>query len=65
MAVTTENDEEPVLLRGHARCGPLQGLDFVRADGRCLRVVLTPDNADTDTRRRLRLILDRAEIVQT
>ncbi|MGA9422029.1 MAG: hypothetical protein WBW61_06670 [Rhodanobacteraceae bacterium] len=64
VAVTSGDDEEPVLLRGHTRCGPLQRLDFVRGDGRRLRIVLTPDNADTDTRRRLRLILERAEIVQ-
>jgi hypothetical protein len=52
--------EHTATLHGHARLGALLTLDLRHARGR-FRVVLAPDNLDADTRRRLVLLLARAE----
>jgi hypothetical protein len=57
--------ERPALLASHARYGALIMLDF-RLDGRApFRALVGPGNADAETRRRLILLLSRAEVVQT
>jgi hypothetical protein len=51
-------------LASHARYGDWIALDF-RLDGRRrFRALVGPGNADTDTRRRLIVLLSRAEVVQ-
>ncbi|MGA9343267.1 MAG: hypothetical protein WBV61_13155 [Rhodanobacteraceae bacterium] len=55
--------EEPAILCGHSQAGPMQTLDFSCEDRRRLRIVLTPDNTDSETFRRLRLILERSDSI--
>ena len=51
-------------LAAHIRIGPWLVLDF-RSAGRCrFRAVLGPGNSDAETRRRLILLLSRAEVAQ-
>jgi hypothetical protein len=57
-------DAKPAELIAHRRLGPWLALDFRDADRRRFRLVLGPDNCDADTRRRLALMLARAEIAR-
>ena len=59
-----EGDPEPVDLVAHRLLGAWLSLDFRTASRRRVRVVLGPDNCDADTRRRLALMLARAEIAR-
>lgn len=57
------NDREhAALLRSHARLGAWISLDFQLDRSRRFRAVLGPDNLDAETRRRLVLLLARAEV---
>jgi hypothetical protein len=57
--------ECPATLASHARYGAWIAFDF-RLDGRKrFRALVGPGNADAETRRRLILLLSRAEVVQT
>jgi toxin CptA len=56
--------EREAVLQSQARLGPWVLLAFRYAAGSRFRVVLGPDNLDAVTRRRLILLLARAEIVQ-
>ena len=51
--------EQAALLCGHRHLGPLLTLDWRWAPRRRFRIVLTPDNLDADTRRRLIVLLRR------
>jgi hypothetical protein len=57
------DDGQPATLRAHARIGPLQSIEFERADGLRIALVLTPDNLDRETRRRLHLVLARGDFL--
>jgi toxin CptA len=57
-------DAKPAELVGHRRLGPWLALDFRAADRSRFRLVLGPDNSDADIRRRLALMLARAEIAR-
>ena len=57
-------DATPAELIGHRRIASWLALEFREADRRRFRVVLGPDNSDADTRRRLALMLARAEIAR-
>lgn len=57
-------EAKPAELVGHRRLGPWLALDFRDASGRRFRPVLGADNSDADTRRRLALMLARAEIAR-
>lgn len=61
--IDAANDEHAVILAAHARLGSLLTLDFRDGAGACFRPVLAPDNLDPDTRRRLILLLARADVV--
>ncbi|MGH8172468.1 MAG: protein YgfX [Rhodanobacteraceae bacterium] len=54
--------EHAALLRSHACLGPWVSLDFERDRARRFRAMLGPDNLDTETRRRLVVLLARAEV---
>ena len=56
--------EHTANLVAHARLGTWLVLDFRSANRRRFRAVLGPDNIDADTRRRLILLLSRAEVAQ-
>ncbi|MFI4970990.1 MAG: hypothetical protein ACHP7D_12365 [Lysobacterales bacterium] len=56
------NGESPALLESHAHLGALLSLGFRYGPRARFRVLLTSDNLDADTRRRLVLLLARAEI---
>lgn len=57
--------ERAAVLASHARYGAWLALDF-RLDGRDrFRALVGPKNVDAETRRRLILLLARAEVVQT
>jgi hypothetical protein len=58
------NDATSAELVGHRRLGLWLALDFRIADRSRFRCVLGPDNSDADTRRRLALMLARAEIAR-
>ena len=65
LLVDDSNAEHAATLSSHARYGAWIALDF-RLDGRGrFRALVGPDNADAETRRRLILLLARAEVVQT
>ena len=51
-------------LVAHVRLGSWVVLDFRGTGRRRFRAVLGPDNIDADTRRRLILLLSRAEVAQ-
>jgi toxin CptA len=57
-------DAKPAELVAHRRIGPWLALDFREVNGGRFRIVLGPDNSDADTRRRLALMLARAEIAR-
>lgn len=64
-----DDTEHPVCLRHHAVLGPLLTLDFSPDDGsrgvgKHFRPVFAGDNLDPETRRRLVLLLSRAEVLQ-
>jgi hypothetical protein len=54
----------PAELVAHRRLGPWLALDFRTVARNRFRLVLGPDNSDADTRRRLALMLARAEIAR-
>jgi hypothetical protein len=54
----------PAELVAHRRLGPWLALDFRTVGRERFRIVLGPDNSDADTRRRLALMLARAEIAR-
>jgi len=56
--------EKAALLRWHAQLGAWISMDFELDRGRRFRAVLGPDNLDAETRRRLVLMLARAEVAQ-
>jgi toxin CptA len=56
--------EQAAELVSHVRLGAWLALDFRCAGRRRFRAVLGPDNIDTETRRRLILLLSRAEVAQ-
>ena len=57
--------EHAVALASHTRHGAWIALDFRLDGGRRFRALIGPGNADAETRRRLILLLSRAEVVQT
>jgi len=56
--------EREAILDAHARLGPLVSLGLRYSPASHFRMVVGPDNLDAPTRRRLILLLSRAEIVQ-
>ena len=56
--------EKAALLRCHAQLGAWISLDFELDRRRRFHAVLGPDNLDAETRRRLVLMLARAEVAQ-
>ena len=63
--VDTDGAEHAARLESQTRHGAWIALDF-RLDGRGgFRALVGPGNADAETRRRLILLLSRAEVVQT
>ena len=62
--VDSDGTECPVELASHARVGGWIALTFRDSARRVFRVALGPDNLDPDTRRRLIVMLSRAEVVQ-
>lgn len=62
--VDVDEAEHAVDLRAHTRLGSWLVLDFRNAGRRRFRAVLGPDNVDAETRRRLILLLARAEVAQ-
>ncbi len=63
VVVDAGGNEHAAILKSHAHLGALLALGFRIGPRARLRVVLTPDNLDADARRRLVLMLARAEIV--
>jgi hypothetical protein len=63
--VDRDGREHAAILRAHRRLGTLLALDWHCAPRARFRVLLTPDNMDADTRRRLVLLLARGEPPQT
>jgi toxin CptA len=62
--VDADGTEHAAALASHARYGDWIALDF-RLDGRRrFRALVGPGNVDAETRRRLILLLSRAEVVQ-
>lgn len=61
--INAANEEHAAILESHARVGRLIALALRHGPHARFRAVLTPDNLDADTRRRLVLLLSRAEIV--
>lgn len=62
--VDIDQAEHAVDLTAHVRLGSWLVLDFRSARDRRFRAVLGPDNVDAETRRRLILLLARAEVAQ-
>ena len=56
--------EHAAALASHTRYGAWVALDFRLDRGRRFRVLIGPGNSDAETRRRLILLLSRAEVVQ-
>jgi hypothetical protein len=56
--------EHAARLLRHARIGPLLTLDFRLEDGNRFRAAFAGDNLDAECRRRLTLLLARAEVLQ-
>lgn len=61
--VDAANQEHPAILIAHSRIGRLLTLDFRHGAGTRFRPVLAPDNLDSDTHRRLVLLLARGDVV--
>lgn len=59
--VDREGGEHAAVLHSHRRLGSLIALDWRCAPRTHFRVLITPDNLDADTRRRLVLLLARGE----
>jgi hypothetical protein len=62
--VDSAGTEHAADLASHARHGPWIALDFRLDRKRRFRALLGPGNIDAETRRRLILLLSRAEVVQ-
>jgi hypothetical protein len=62
--VDDQGAEHSADLASHARYGDWIALDFRLDRRRRFRALIGPGNADVDTRRRLILLLSRAEVVQ-
>ena len=60
--VDRAGEERTLALVSHARIGPWLALDFGAPGERRFRAVLGPGNLDAQTRRRLAVLLTRAEI---
>jgi hypothetical protein len=56
--------ESAAELVAHVRLGPWLALDFRNVKHRRFRALLGPDNIDAETRRRLTLLLSRAEVAR-
>jgi hypothetical protein len=56
--------EHPAALAAHARLGGWLSLDFRTRHRRRWRLLIGPDNAPAETRRRLTVLLLRAEIAR-
>jgi toxin CptA len=65
MLIDIEGRERAALLESHAHLGALLTMDLRHAPRAHFRPVFAPDNLDADTRRRLILMLARAEVAQT
>lgn len=63
VVLDAHDTEHVAALESHAHLGVLLALGFRTGPRARQRVVLTPDNLDADSRRRLVLMLARAEIV--
>jgi hypothetical protein len=63
--IDAADEEHAAVLESHAHLGVLLALGLRVGPRARLRAMLAPDNLDADTRRRLVLMLARAEIVQT
>ncbi len=64
MLVDADGAELPALLESHAHLGVLLVLGFRHASRARFHALLAPDNLDAGTRRRLIVLLSRAEVVQ-
>lgn len=62
--VDRSGDEREALLESHRRLGSWVSLGFCAGGSSHFRTLIGPDNLDAPTRRRLVLLLSRAEIVQ-
>jgi len=62
--VDAHGAEHPALLQSHAHRGVLLTLGFRHASRKRFHALLAPDNLDAETRRRLIVLLARAEVVQ-
>jgi len=63
--VDRDGREHAAILRAHRRLGAWLALDWRCTPRARFRVLVTPDNLDADTRRRLVLLLARGEPPQT
>ncbi|MEO5561637.1 MAG: protein YgfX [Dokdonella sp.] len=64
MLVDLANQEHEVLLESHARLGAMIALRFRHGPRERFNALLAPDNLDAETRRRLILLLSRAEFAR-
>ncbi len=64
LLVDRDGAESAADLVAHARLGSIVSLDFRAQEGRRFRALLDASNCEADTRRRLILLLARAEVVQ-
>lgn len=64
MLIGMDGQEHAVLLASHVHLGALLAMDFQHGSRAHFRAVFAPDNLDPDTRRRLILMLARAEVAQ-
>jgi hypothetical protein len=62
--VDPNGEAQSAELVAHRRLGTWLALDFRDTSDRRFRIVLGPDNSDAETRRRLALMLSRAEIAR-
>jgi len=62
--VDRAGEESLLALRAHVRLGAWLALDFEATGRRRFRAILGPDNLDAETRRRLIVLLARAEIAR-
>lgn len=62
--VDLANKEHEVLLESHARLGAMIALRFRHGPRERFNALLAPDNLDAETRRRLILLLSRAEFAR-
>lgn len=62
IGIDRDGEERMLALAGEVRIRPWLALDFRTPDRRRFRAVLGPDNLDAPTRRRLAVLLSRAEV---